>query len=56
MDSPIDRQLLEYVQRVARTGTKRIVIPARLFVGASKEAMRDVKDYARAIGATIEAG
>lgn len=55
MGSYADQQLLDYVQRLIRTGTTRIDIPSELVEFASDEAIREMKALCQLSGVRISA-
>jgi hypothetical protein len=54
MASERDRALVDYVQRLIRTGALRIRVPSLLFEGTSQEAQEAVRDVCRVNNVEIE--
>ncbi len=54
MASERDRALVDYVQRLIRTGALRIRVPSSLFDGTSPEAREAVRDLCRVNNVEIE--
>ncbi len=54
MASERDRELVDYVQRLIRTGATRIRVPSSLFDGTSQEAREAVRDLCRVNNVEIE--
>ena len=54
MTSERDRSLVDYVQRLIRTGALRIRVPSSLIDGASQEAREAVRDLCRVNNVEIE--
>lgn len=52
--SPGDRELVDYVDRVARTGAKDVELPMSLVLNATAEGMKTVKQLCKLTGMKVK--